>query len=155
MPLRAAILVLAAMVAVAFPRSAAAQGTLERPLEVRAKLVSGATFAGKAQSWTFDALTGTFGTHRWLELTGPDLRRVFTQLMDRKQGAHWLKLGELLAASNGGERFSTEAFAQAKRLGVAEADIAAAKERARRVDRPRGTRAHGRRAQAAGPGASR
>jgi len=131
MPLRAAILVLAAMVAVAFPRSAAAQGTLERPLEVRAKLVSGATFAGKAQSWTFDALTGTFGTHRWLELTGPDLRRVFTQLMDRKQGAHWLKLGELLAASNGGERFSTEAFAQAKRLGVTDADVAAAKERAR------------------------
>jgi hypothetical protein len=131
MPLRTLVAVLAAMLAVAGPRAARAQGALERPIEVRAKLVSGATFAGKVESWSFESLTGTFGTHAWLELRGADLKRVYSQLMDRTRADHWLRLGELLGASEGGEKLAGDAYAQARRLGSTPEEIAGAKARAK------------------------
>jgi hypothetical protein len=124
----------AAMVACAsFGTAAAApeDRTLARPIEVRAKLVSGATFSGQLRRWGEDGIEGSFGRHAWLDLVGPDIRRLYVQVMDKDDASQWLRLGELLASSSGGERFAAEAFGQARRRGTAEADIEAARTRAR------------------------
>ena len=105
----------AAILAAAFAAAAQAQGTIERPVEVRARLVGGATFTGKVTAWTLDGITGSFGEHAWLDLVAADLRRTFMQVMDRKDAAQWTRLGELLAAAAGGKQMSDDAFAQAKR----------------------------------------
>jgi len=122
----------AAIVACALLGAAdAADRTLARPIEVRAKLVSGATFSGQLRSWSDDAIEGSFGRHAWLDLVGPDVRRLYMQVMDKADASQWLRLGELLASSNGGERFAAEAFGQARRRGTSDADIDAARTRAR------------------------
>ena len=53
----------------------AADRTLARPIEVRGKLVSGATFSGQLRRWSDDGIEGSFGRHAWLDLVGPDVRR--------------------------------------------------------------------------------
>lgn len=109
---------------------AAAQGTLERPVEVRARTVTGATFAGRLTSWTDDGFTGSFGDRLWSDLVAPDLRRVYAQVMDKSSATQWLRLGELLAAAKDGRKLADDAFGQAKRLGATAEQVEAARARA-------------------------
>ena len=109
---------------------AAAQGTLERPVEVRARTVTGATFVGKLTSWTEDGFTGSFGDRLWSDLVAPDLRRVYAQVMDKSSAAHWLRLGELLAAAKDGKKLADDALGQARRLGATAEQVDAARARA-------------------------
>ena len=98
-------------------------GTLERPIEIRARLLSGAAFVGKVSAWSKNGITGSFGNHAWTDLVTADLRRVYVQLMDRKNAEQWTSLGELLASARDGTQFADDAFAQAKRLGATPAVI--------------------------------
>lgn len=107
--------------------------TLQRSVEVRARLLSGGTFAGKVDRWDGAALHGTFGSKRWAELVATDLKRVFLQLLDRKNGAQWLALGELLAASPDGAPLAEDAFKQAQVHGRTAADVTAARARAQAI----------------------
>jgi len=130
MPVSAAHrLLLAAIVAASVAGAARAQGTLDRPIEVRARTVTGSTFAGKLTSWTESGFDGSFGERQWLDLVAPDLKRVFGQVMDRKRAAHWVLLGELLASAKDGRKLSDEAFGQARKLGAPAADVDAARTR--------------------------
>ena len=122
-------ILLAAIVAAFAAAGARAQGTLDRPIEIRARAVTGATFAGKLTSWTESGFDGSFGERQWADLVAPDLKRVFGQVMDRKRAAHWVLLGELLAAAKDGRKLSDEAFGQARKLGAPAGDIDAARTR--------------------------
>ena len=102
----------------------------ERPVEIRARTVSGTTFAGKVASWGASGIAGSFGERAWSDLPAAELRRVFMQLMDRDAFADWLLLGELLAASPDGGRWAEDAFVQAKRRGASAGDLGAARARA-------------------------
>ena len=104
-------------------------GTLERPVEIRARLISGAAFVAKVTSWSMDGISGSFGTHAWSDLVAADMRRVFMQFMDRKSPEQWIRLGELLAGARDGVQFVDDAFAQAKRLGATPAAIESARTR--------------------------
>ncbi|MBM4098959.1 MAG: hypothetical protein FJ260_03260 [Planctomycetes bacterium] len=126
--LAAMLAVLAALLAA--PRPGFAQGTLERPVEVRARTVTGATFVGKLTAWTEDGFTGSFGDRRWSDLVAPDLRRVYAQVMDKASAAQWLRLGELLAAAKDGRKLADDAFGQAKRVGATAEQVDAARVRA-------------------------
>lgn len=108
---------------------ACAEVTLERPVEVRARLASGGNVAGRLTAWSADGITGSFGEHAWLELVAPDLRRLYVQLMDRRSSEQWMRLGELLGAAKGGAQLAADAFAQARRLGATEEALAAARAR--------------------------
>ena len=111
------------------PPSAVPAGALERPIEIRARLVSGAAFVGKVSAWSKDGITGSFGNHAWTDLVTADMRRVYMQLMDRKNAEQWTSLGELLASARDGAQFADDAFAQAKRLGATPAAIEDARTR--------------------------
>lgn len=131
--LRAAILACAAALFASGPcvQSAAAQATLPRPVEIRARLASGAAFTGKLESWDLESFSGSFGTKRWVELVAPDLRRIFTQVMDRKSAAQTLALAELLASVPSGAKLAEESFRLAKTLGATDAAIEEARTRGR------------------------
>lgn len=103
---------------------------LARPVEIRARLATGATFAGHLNGWDARTLRGTFGTRAWRELALPDTRRVFMQIMDRTNASQWLVLGELLAVAPEGRTWAEEAFRQAARTGATEEAITAARGRA-------------------------
>jgi len=105
------------------------QGTLDRPVEVRGRLITGAAFAGKITSWTTDRFVGSFGEYGWSDLVAADLRRIYVQVMDRKSAPLWINLGELLTGVKGGTQFADDAFSQAKRLGAAPDAIDAARTR--------------------------
>lgn len=122
-------LLVAAILAVATPASADGDRELARPIQVRGRLATGANFTGSLQAWGPEGLRGSFGSHRWDELVAADLKRIYQQVMDRRDAAQWLRLGELLLGVAGGERFADEAFAQAKRLGAAPDAVAAARTR--------------------------
>lgn len=117
-----------------------AQGVLDRPVEVRARLVSGGSFAGKLTAWTEDGITGSFGEHAWLDMVAADLRRLYVQVMDRRSAAQWLRLGELLGSAKDGAQLSADAFAQARRLGASEESVSAARARAEAAGAARGER---------------
>jgi hypothetical protein len=104
--------------------------TPERPVEIRARTVSGTTFAGTVTSWDAAGLAGSFGERAWADLPAAELRRVFMQLMERDAAADWLLLGELLAAAPDGARPGDDAFLHARRRGAAAADLEAARARA-------------------------
>jgi hypothetical protein len=130
--LRIAIL-LAAIAAGAAAPDGSAPRTPERPVEVRSRTASGTTFSGTVTSWDRDALSGSFGERRWLELPPAEIRRVFLQLMDKSAAPDWLMLGELLASAEGAARQADDAFAQARRKGATAADVDAARGRAARA----------------------
>lgn len=104
--------------------------TLARPVEIRAKLVTGGTFSGKVQGWDGTSLRGTFGQRAWTDLAPADLKRIFLQLMDRTNSAQWLALAELLASTPAGEPLSADVFRQATNHGASAEDLAAARARA-------------------------
>lgn len=104
---------------------------LERPLRVRASLLSGGTFAGTLERWDGEALYGSFGRHAWHELKAADLKRLFTQVMDRRNGAHCLTLAELLASSPDGAAMAEDAFRQARVAGCTPEQLDGARARAR------------------------
>jgi hypothetical protein len=117
------------MMAACLCLQAHSQGTLDRPVEVRGRLITGAAFAGKITSWTTDRFVGSFGEYGWSDLVAADLRRIYMQVMDRKSAPLWVNLGELLAGAKGGTQFADDAFGQAKRLGAAPDAIDAARTR--------------------------
>jgi hypothetical protein len=125
---RAAILALAVAVPAAF---AAAQGTPARPVEVRGRLATGASFTGKVERWDLQGITGAFGTRAWSDFVAADLRRIFTQLMDRKSAAQWLALAELLGGMPDGVKLAEDAYRQAKAAGAGSDAIDAARARAK------------------------
>lgn len=92
------------------------QGELATPLELKAKTTSGTPVKGQIQSWTFETVTGTFGSRRWTEFQPPDLNRIFKMVMDEKSAEHWIALGELLMQLPGGEKMSDQAFGRARKL---------------------------------------
>ncbi|MFO0962315.1 MAG: hypothetical protein U0625_05350 [Phycisphaerales bacterium] len=105
--------------------------TLAKPIEIRARLATGGSFAGTLESWDLQTLTGSFGTRSWSELATADLRRVFTQVMDRRSATQTLALAELLASATDGARASEELFRSAAQLGATPEQIDAARTRAR------------------------
>lgn len=111
------------------PTAPPSSGALDRPVEIRARLISGAAFVGKVSAWSMDGISGSFGNHAWTDLVAADMRRVYIQLMDRKNAEQWTHLGELLTSARDGTQFADDAFAQAKRLGATPAIIDSARVR--------------------------
>lgn len=127
----------------AFAHGAAPQDatvTLARPVDVRARLLSGGTFAGKLECWDATSLHGSFGTRGWNQLVAADLRRIYAQVMTRTNGAQWLTLAELLASSSDGAPLAEDAFKQAKQHGQTDEQVAAARARAKQAAEDRAQR---------------
>ena len=125
---RAAILALA----LACPAAvAAAQGTPARPVEVRGRLVTGASFSGKVERWDLQGISGAFGTRAWGDFVANDVRRIFMQLMDKASAPQWMALGELLGGIPDGVKQAEDAYRSAKAAGASAADIDAARARAK------------------------
>lgn len=110
----AAVLLLLLLVTTA--EAAPDERVLAKPIEIKAKTISGTHVKGMLERWSDEALTGSFGTRRWTELTAAELNRLYRNLMDEKNVAQWITLGELLMQVPDGERMSDAAFQKAKRL---------------------------------------
>ncbi len=130
--------------------------TLTRPVQIRGRLLSGGTFAGMLERWDGRAMFGSFGQRLWSELVATDIKRIFLQVMDRKSGAQWLCLAELLASAPDGTLLAEDALKQAAAHGQSPEQIAAARSRAATALRERQdqeAREAQRRLQPAAPGA--
>lgn len=123
-------LVLAAILACPAAWAGGDDTSLPKPVEVRAKLLTGGSFAGTADRWSLTTLSGSFGTRAWRELAAPDLKRLFEQVMDRRKPDHWLALAELLDSSVDGHRLASECYRAAERAGATTEVIEATRTRA-------------------------
>lgn len=122
-----------------------AQGTLESPLSIRAKMADGRTVADTVRSWDADGFEGKEGRVLWADMVAADVNRTLRKLIDDRDAKQLVLLGRALFATGDGERMGDSVLRQAVRKDGSLKDAAdqarAAGEEQRRVAAERRLRA--------------
>lgn len=93
----------------------AAQGTPERPVELRARTEDGKALQGTISEWDESSCTGSFGTVAWADLPAADVERVLRKLVDASRPERMVAMARILLSTIDGAARAEALLKQALR----------------------------------------